>query len=269
MRKPIYILSDLHLGHPAAWVTDVEMLRPILAGAGTVIFNGDTWQALAEDLIEHSTALFDDLVGLCEELEVEYYFLPGNHDPDMDQTPGWLEIGEIAVLHGDVIHPEVSPWSQYYLSQKDEIDALVRQSLDEGCSLRGRFSLAHQVVELMSAARRPLAGQSRWRYYLSLLWPPVRLWRILTVKKSALKQAFKFTRQYFPHASVMVFGHFHFPIVYQDQGLTLMNTGAMMEGCQSQVVIITSASIEVCSVRRGTSGELTLSQGNKWKRKVK
>ena len=38
----VRILSDLHLAHPASQIGSVESLRPLIAGADTVIFNGDT-----------------------------------------------------------------------------------------------------------------------------------------------------------------------------------------------------------------------------------
>jgi hypothetical protein len=42
MSSPIRILSDLHLGHRVSRIASAESLRPLIAGAGTVIFNGDT-----------------------------------------------------------------------------------------------------------------------------------------------------------------------------------------------------------------------------------
>ena len=44
--QPVRILSDLHLGHQVSRIARVSALRPLVAGAGTVIFNGDTWQEL-------------------------------------------------------------------------------------------------------------------------------------------------------------------------------------------------------------------------------
>ena len=48
MNEPVRILSDLHLGHRVSRIERTSALRPLIAGAGTVIFNGDTWQELAE-----------------------------------------------------------------------------------------------------------------------------------------------------------------------------------------------------------------------------
>ena len=37
--EPVRIVSDLHLAHPGCRVHDVAQLRPLLEGAGTMIFN--------------------------------------------------------------------------------------------------------------------------------------------------------------------------------------------------------------------------------------
>ena len=44
MILPVRILSDLHLGHRVSRISSVECFRPLIAGAGTVVFTGDTWQ---------------------------------------------------------------------------------------------------------------------------------------------------------------------------------------------------------------------------------
>ncbi|MCU0753303.1 MAG: hypothetical protein MUC40_09850 [Akkermansiaceae bacterium] len=51
MKQPVRVFSDLHLGHSVSRIGRVSALRPLIAGAGTVIFNGDTWQELAEPLL--------------------------------------------------------------------------------------------------------------------------------------------------------------------------------------------------------------------------
>ena len=37
MNEPIRILSDLHLGHRVSRITSIESLRPLIAGAATVV----------------------------------------------------------------------------------------------------------------------------------------------------------------------------------------------------------------------------------------
>lgn len=47
MKLPVRIFSDLHPGHQASRIFDMEKLRPLFRGAGTVLFNGDTWEELS------------------------------------------------------------------------------------------------------------------------------------------------------------------------------------------------------------------------------
>ena len=38
----VRVLSDLHFGHSACVIDQAEQLRPLLEGAHTIVFNGDT-----------------------------------------------------------------------------------------------------------------------------------------------------------------------------------------------------------------------------------
>ena len=110
MNSPIRILSDLHLGHKVSRIEDVESLRPLIAGAGTVIFNGDTWQELAKPWKSRAGEMLEELKKLCADEGAEAVFLSGNHDPGWPGK-GWIELaeGRIVVNHGDALLFESSP----------------------------------------------------------------------------------------------------------------------------------------------------------------
>ena len=61
MKQPVLILSDLHLGHSASVIDDITALEPLIAGAGTLIINGDAWQELANDFRVVGKKLLVDL----------------------------------------------------------------------------------------------------------------------------------------------------------------------------------------------------------------
>ena len=67
MKGPVRILSDLHLGHKISRIADVDVLRPLVAGMGTVVFNGDTWQELALPFRDRSEAMLEELRALFAE----------------------------------------------------------------------------------------------------------------------------------------------------------------------------------------------------------
>ncbi|NJM38529.1 MAG: hypothetical protein HC845_12090 [Akkermansiaceae bacterium] len=62
-------------------IENVSALRPLIAGAGTIIFNGDTWQELAKVFLKRATEMLEELRWLCAEEGAEAIFLSGNHDP--------------------------------------------------------------------------------------------------------------------------------------------------------------------------------------------
>ena len=101
MKEPVRIVSDLHLGHRLSRLTRVAALRPLLAGAGTVIFNGDTWQELTGAVAGRAAEMLDELQTLCAQEACVPVFLSGNHDPGWP-GPGWVELagGRVIVTHG-------------------------------------------------------------------------------------------------------------------------------------------------------------------------
>ena len=125
MTPAVRILSDLHLGHRVSRIASAEGLRPLIAGAGTVIFNGDTWQELAKLFRERSAEMLEDLKRICAEEGAEPVFLSGNHDPGWP-GPGWLELagGRILITHGDAFFPDGSPWSREALTRQDQVGEL-------------------------------------------------------------------------------------------------------------------------------------------------
>ena len=113
MNEPVRILSDLHLGHTVSRIEKTSALRPLIAGAGTVVFNGDVWQELAEPFKERSATMLAELRDICAEENAEAVFLPGNHDPGWPGC-GWVELagGRIIVTHGDALWFDGSPWKR-------------------------------------------------------------------------------------------------------------------------------------------------------------
>lgn len=122
MREPIRILSDLHLAHGVSRIDRAEQFRPIIAGAGTVIFNGDTWQELSAPWREESLRMLSELKAVCESEGVEVVFLPGNHDPGW-QGDGYVSLhgGRIVATHGDTFFDSGSPWKREIFHTEDAI----------------------------------------------------------------------------------------------------------------------------------------------------
>lgn len=228
LREPVLILSDLHLGHPASRVTRVDDLRPLLEGAGTVIFNGDTFQELASELRERSGSLLDELRALCAELGIEAHFLSGNHDPGWS-GPGWIELagGRIVVTHGDAVIWRGSPWSRERYAREQQLEALWREHLTRRDGAEERLRLAREVARTLRAdsirCGRSLACRLR-----DAVSPPRRALEILRVWWNQADAIAGFGERFFPAAEVMVVGHFHRSGVWQRRGRLVVNSGAFL-----------------------------------------
>lgn len=226
MREPVLILSDLHLGHSASRIESAEQLRPLIAGAGTVVFNGDTYQELATEFRERSEKLLNELRALCAELGAETVFLPGNHDPGWDH-PGWMELaeGRIVVTHGDGVMWGGSPWSRESIARQEMIRELwagnQRADYDPG----ERMGLARKIALALKPPTIP-KGHSVFRRAMDAVNPPRRALEILRVWFSQTDKSLEFVERYFPKAEVLIIGHFHWRGFWTKSGRLIVNTGA-------------------------------------------
>lgn len=222
------ILSDLHLGHSASRIGSVEALRPLVAGAGTLVFNGDTWQELARGYRERSRALLEELRELCREEEVEAVFLSGNHDPGWP-GPGWVELagGRVLVTHGDAILWSGSPWSREAFARVGAVRELWAAHEAAGEDPAVRLKLAREIAVTLRAAWYP-RGRGFFARLIDAVRPPRRAWEILRVWGCQAGEATRFAERYFPQAEVVVIGHFHHPGVWRRCGRTVINTGAFV-----------------------------------------
>jgi UDP-2,3-diacylglucosamine pyrophosphatase LpxH len=209
MREPIRILSDLHLGHKLSRIESVSALRPLIAGAGTVVFNGDTWQELAEPFRVRSAAMLEELKALCASEGVETVFLSGNHDPGW-QGPGWVELagGRIVVTHGDALMFAGSPWKREILVSGKRVHELWQKHPDAGHDAAARIDLAREIAFELCSVEYPLG-----RHFIQRAWdavvPPQRALKMLESWFTQAAAGARFCEQYFPDAEVLVIGHFH------------------------------------------------------------
>ena len=230
MKFPIRILSDLHLGHRVSRIAEVESLRPLIRGTGTVVFNGDTWQELARLFRERSTTMLEELKQLCADEGATPIFLSGNHDPDW--PTGWVELagGRILVTHGDALFDDGSPWSREALSRHDRVNDLWARHEAARHDPAARIELAREVAMLLRAADYP-KGKKIWQRVFDAVRPPRRAFEMLRVWATQADAAAQFAEQYFPKAEVMIKGHFHRAGIWNRRGKLVINLGAFMNPC--------------------------------------
>jgi predicted phosphodiesterase len=240
MKEPIRVLSDLHLGHRVSRIGKVEALRPLIAGAGTVIFNGDTWQELALPFKDRSAAMLEELRAICREEGAEAIFLSGNHDPGWD-GPGWIELADkrILITHGDALFFSGSPWSREALNRRQQIAELWRKHRAAECHAGERLRLARQIARSLVPPHFP-KGKKLWQRVWEAAHPPSRAFHMLHSWLTQADAAVDFAEQFFPKAEIILIGHFHLPGVWNKDGRTVINTGAFLPPCKAWCVEIKS-----------------------------
>jgi len=256
--EPVRILSDLHLGHPGSRISSVEQLRPLLEGAGTVIFNGDTLELRAKSYRPVAERFFEELKALMEELGVRGVFLTGNHDPEIGDTHHVDLCGDaVLVTHGDVLYPEIAPWSVRTREARRRILAYDREIRDEeGDGFDERLRRCKKVCE-MTAIFKPKVKAGffgRQRTLLSLVWPPWKPLVILWVWWRQKHLAAAFCEKYRPQAKCIIFGHTHYTGIWRVGGRLIVNTGGYVSVGRANVVEFEGNEIRVYPVLRRRDG---------------
>lgn len=225
MIEPVRILSDLHLGHKVSRIERVESLRPMIRGAATVVFNGDTWQELAKPWRDRSAAMLAELQALCAEEGAEPVFLSGNHDPGWPGR-GWVELagGRIVVMHGDALLFASSPWKREVMLSPQRVAELWERHPEADHVVEERLRVAREIARELHSTEFP-----KGRHFLQRVWdavvPPQRALCMIEAWFSQGKRAAEFRERYFPNAEVMVIGHFHWAGCWNIDGCRVINTG--------------------------------------------
>jgi predicted phosphodiesterase len=226
--EPVRILSDLHLGHKVSRIERVSALRPLIAGAATVIFNGDTWQELARPFYDRSLAMLEELKALCREEGAEAVFLPGNHDPGWPGQ-GWAELaeGKILVTHGDALLFDGSPWKREILTHGPHVRKLWSEHPAADTDAGERLAIARKVARDLCSVEYP-TGRSFIERSIDAVLPPHRAWKMLESWRIQGSEGAAFCDRYFPKVEVLLIGHFHHAGSWLRGGRRIINTGSFM-----------------------------------------
>ena len=228
MMEPVRVISDLHLGHRVSRIVDVAALRPLLEGAGTVIFNGDTWQELAISFEKRSAGMLQELKELCAEVGCEPVFLSGNHDPGWPGK-GWVELaeGKIVVTHGDGILFGGSPWKREVLAGGGMVERAWEKHPGAWEDAEIRLRVAREIARQLPSRSHP-----RGRHLLQRAWdavvPPQRGVEMVMAWLSQGREGGKFCDRYFPDAEILVIGHFHWQGCWKVGDRLIINTGSFL-----------------------------------------
>jgi predicted phosphodiesterase len=198
----------------------------LIAGAATVIFNGDTWQELAEPFYQRSKEMLEELQTLCREEGAEAVFLPGNHDPGWP-GPGWIELagGRIIVTHGDALLESGSPWKREILVNGQRVRELWEKFPSANHDPMERLEVAREIARDLCSVEYP-TGRSFFLRACDAVLPPLRAVRMIDAWLTQGTQGAKFCADYFPQAEFLLIGHFHWDGCWLRDGRRIINTGS-------------------------------------------
>jgi predicted phosphodiesterase len=246
----IRIVSDVHYADRSSRVRSLSQLRPLLEGATSIIFNGDTLDTRPDRNPQRTADRRLEVLDFFASAGTPVTFLTGNHDPDLSgQHAVELEAGRILVTHGDVLFDTIVPWAKDAATIRQKvIAALAALPADGGSRLDGRLAAFRSV-----AATIPQRHQSEpdpLHYALRLaddtVWPPQRALSILRAWREAPARAAALARRHRPRARFIVIGHTHIPGVWRTAtGIVVINTGSFCRPFGAMAAEITSGRIRI------------------------
>jgi len=253
--EPIRIFSDLHLGGPGSHIDDIEQLRPLLKGAKTVIFNGDTYEERIPEVYDHSVKMLEELRALCNELEIRAVFVTGNHDPTISDVH-YLDLcdGRFFVTHGDLLFSDITPWSREVDAIRDKIS-----EIDDRYGSEPTYDLdlaISRLCELRSAIEAHPLPTARTNIFAKLIWaalefwPPRRSLGVLSVWQVSPHLARDVLRRFRPDAECLIMGHTHRRQVALHHPRHYLNTGAFSSGLGKYMVEVLHDQLWIYKIRK-------------------
>ena len=230
--EPIRILSDLHFGHPASLIEEIEQIAPLLRGVPTVIFNGDSVEMR---FLEDRPTAFENMERIgeaCLAVGARPLFINGNHDPIISASNHCdLADGAILITHGDMLFHDISPWSAEarfigpaHTAALDEMEENVFHNFEERLKASKRAALA---VELHKS-RLPSGRLARVATFARECWPPWRPLQIIRVWLISPSRAVALGRVFRPQARFIIIGHTHYGGIWRIGPRTIINTGSFL-----------------------------------------
>ena len=255
----IVILSDLHLGLPAA-PTPASLL-PIVAGASEVILNGDAAESASVAFAARGNNALAVFAEEAARAGATVLRIEGNHDPGSGDLHAIRADGLALVTHGHAFHPAIAPWS----AAAPDVEAAFRHDFESSVleephrSLLAARAAARREREL-DHARKPSAVL---RSMLARPWAfPVVMgyWRIFPELSA------RFAERTVPNARIVASGHSHRAGAWMVRGRLVLNTGSFTFPGQPHAVTIDRQEVALVPlVRRGNEWRQDPSGRRAWR----
>ncbi|HWB07430.1 MAG TPA: metallophosphoesterase [Verrucomicrobiales bacterium] len=250
---PVRFLSDLHLGHDMCSLRSTAELWPLIEGAGTVVFNGDTTEEGTPEFFSRSQDMYGQLRELCARAGAQMICLNGNHDPER-WPHDWFDLadGKLFVTHGHVFLRLISPWTRKLKFCRAELERIHREySAEQRRDMNTRFEIARRCSVAMppcDTGQRSHNFATRMALLLREIWPPTRPWEVLKVWARLPALAGEFVREFRPGARAVLFGHTHRAVAWRRNGRLLVNTGGFVTFAQPLLAELKDETLSVFRV---------------------
>lgn len=242
----VRVISDLHLGHERSTLADLDALRPLLRGCRFLVVAGDLAETRPCEFQSEGLRLRERFAQLCREEGTELVAVAGNHDPYEETQLLRLWGGHAVVFHGHGLFKVGAPWGWEFLNHKEECRRLIATHARCDTDLEDRLLLARDMALLAPPVLRR-ENPSRFafvRFLQHCAWPPSRPLTILASWATMGWRIRRFSRQFFPEARIVCFGHFHRRGVWRRKGCVYINTGAFFHHARPAVVELVDGRVE-------------------------
>jgi predicted phosphodiesterase len=236
----------------------LDRLRPLLAGADQLVFNGDTLDTRPSPNEAHSAACRTEVQNFIRQHAPPATFLTGNHDADIsDRHHLELAQGRVFVTHGDILFDNLVPWSQDAAEAGRRIAVERAREPDPArLNLERLLEIHRRVARGIPQRHQSERNRVRFvaRYLADTLWPPHRTFLVLAAWRALPERAAALARQHRPAARFIVTGHTHRRGIWRKgDGRVVINTG-------SYTLPLDPAAVDV-SDRNVTVREIVLRSG--------
>jgi UDP-2,3-diacylglucosamine pyrophosphatase LpxH len=263
IEEPIRIISDLHLGLSASSLEKALQLAPLLTGAASVVFNGDTVETRFPADRDKSAVLLAEIAATCRAAGVQPVFINGNHDPVLSPlNHADLCDGAVLVTHGDLLFHDISPWVKKYASVMGAAhtrllagfgdDALL--DFEKHLDASKRAALAVELKDL----RLPHGPLSQILFMLRQCWPPDKPFRILKCWHDTPRRATALAQTFRPQAHILILGHTHRAGIWHAGPRIIINTGSFVSFAKRLAVDVARNTVIVRKIARTGGGDFVL-----------
>jgi UDP-2,3-diacylglucosamine pyrophosphatase LpxH len=252
MSDRIVILSDLHLGKKPKRVS-ASLLRPIWRRGDHVVVNGDVAEIHHPKYCQRAIPELLKLQEWCDRDGVTLTLIAGNHDPTISKLHHlYLNDGQVLVMHGDAVHPDIAPWSRAAPIYREQYSLHV-QSLphEQRLQLERRLWAAIKAAEVQWDT---VKNQVHWIDSFRAFYHPVAVLQILKYWREFPRRAVEFVRQFDPHVRFVVTGHTHRQGIWAIDGMTVINTGCFAFPGKPRAVLIENDVLSVVAIERTGEG---------------